>query len=123
LLETDGKLFQRSRFKAFSLRNFPLRLNQIEQLGISSADLVCYSKLMAETLAMMHWHGGIGANDVEFVLAPPRAVLSGYKPRIISKVLENHVMWLLDFECGKKISLDEKGVKKTALAFSRNDPF
>lgn len=31
-----------------------------------------YAEIMAEALAMMHWYEEIDANDVEFVLAPPR---------------------------------------------------
>ena len=95
----------------------------MEQLGIDSTDLLCYSEIMGETLAMMYWYGGIDANDVEFVLAPPRVDLSGYKSRTISNVLGDHVMWLLDFDCCNKISLDEKGVNKAVVAFLRNDPF
>ena len=95
----------------------------MEQLGIESADLVCYSEIMAETLTMMHWYDEMDANDVEFVLAPPRPGLSDYKPKGISNVLGDHVMWLLDFDCCNKISLDETGLNKAVVAFFRNDPF
>ena len=57
-----------SRFKAFSLRNYPLHLDQMEEIGLDT-DLVLYAEIMAEALAMMHWLAGIDANDVEFVLA------------------------------------------------------
>lgn len=40
-----------SRFKAFSLRNYPLHLDQIEDLGL---DGVLYAQIMAETLAILY---------------------------------------------------------------------
>lgn len=49
------------RFSAFSLRNFPLHIDQMERLDI---DAKVYAEIMAESLAMMHWHTKIDANDV-----------------------------------------------------------
>lgn len=40
-----------SRFKAFSLRNHPLHLDQIESLGLDGA---LYAQIMAETLAILY---------------------------------------------------------------------
>ena len=57
-----------SRFRAFSLRNFPFHIDQMEELGIPPSDIKFYAETMASTLAMMHWLGQI---DGEFVLAAP----------------------------------------------------
>ncbi|KAJ5861859.1 uncharacterized protein N7529_009169 [Penicillium soppii] len=62
------------RLKVFSLRNYPLHEDQMEQLGISTNDMHQYAQSMAEALAMMHWVAGIDGNDVEFVLAPSMAM-------------------------------------------------
>jgi hypothetical protein len=50
---------------AFSLRNFCLFLDQIEDLALDPSE---YAEAMADALAIMHWSAGIDANDVEFVL-------------------------------------------------------
>lgn len=114
-----SKDFRPSRFKAFSLRNFPLHLDQMEELGISDTDMQLYAKIMAEALAMMHWYGEIDANDVEFVLAPS----SSSSNPVITNVLGPHVMWILDFDCCRKMSMDERGIEQAVTAFLRNDPF
>ncbi|KAI9869330.1 MAG: hypothetical protein M1813_000119 [Trichoglossum hirsutum] len=107
-----------SKFKAFSLRNFPLHIDQMEQLDIG-VGIVTYAEMMAETLAIIHWYGEIDANDVEFVLAPPRC---GTQSRL-SNILGDHTMWLLDFDCCRRMSMDGKGVDQAVVAFFRNDPF
>lgn len=53
-----------SRFQAFSLRNFPLHIDQMERLGISMCDMEIYARSMAGALAMMHWHSNIDGKDV-----------------------------------------------------------
>ncbi|KAK2806675.1 hypothetical protein FQN51_006643 [Onygenales sp. PD_10] len=108
-----------SLFRAFSLRNYPLHIDQMEELGIGFSDQVTYSHIMAEALAMMHWYGEIDANDVEFVLAPPR----NGQTATISNNLGSHVMWLLDFDCCNKMQMDEQGIEQAVTAFLRNDPF
>lgn len=59
-------------FRGFSSRNYPLHVDQMETLQISDEDLVHYARVMARTLAVMHWITEIDANDVEFVFAPHR---------------------------------------------------
>lgn len=120
----------RPRFEAFSLRNYPLHADQMEELGL---DLILYAEAMAEALAFMHWSVGIDANDVEFVLAPDRCVNHGtddqaaYLPSTSSTtcdgMLDEHCIWVLDFDCCRRISMDEKGVDMAVAAFYRNDPF
>jgi hypothetical protein len=59
----------KSRFQRFSLRNVPLHVDQMELLELN---IESYAETMAEALTLMHWCAKIDANDVEFVLAPPR---------------------------------------------------
>ncbi|MCJ1335658.1 hypothetical protein MMC09_000931 [Bachmanniomyces sp. S44760] len=118
---------QSPRFQAFSLRNYPLHMDQIEELAL---DGKTYAAIMAETLAILYWKARIDANDVEFVLAPARTLDSTILqdndpgPSIIHHpTLGPHALWILDFDCCKPISLDETGVKQAVRAFCRNDPF
>lgn len=66
-----------SQFTPFSLRNFPLHLDQMESLSITTGDIHQYARIMAETIAVMHWVAEIDGNDIEFVLAPPDEDESG----------------------------------------------
>ena len=110
-------------------------MDQMEELGL---DTGVYARVMAETLAFLFWRVGVDANDVEFVLAPPREMVSSQSletaevgsvgsvgcPVIIeSDVLGPHILWILDFDCCRSMSMDEEGVKQAARAFLRNDPF
>ncbi|KAL8689394.1 MAG: hypothetical protein Q9218_004931 [Villophora microphyllina] len=109
---------KQSRFQAFSLRNYPLHLDQIEELSLDSLLL---ARIMAETLAEIYWRAQVDANDIEFVLAAPR---DAAQPNIMkSPILGDHVMWVLDFDCCKHMPLDEEGVKQAVTAFYKNDPF
>ena len=119
---------KQSRFKAFSLRNYPLHVDQIEDLSLDS---FLYARIMAETLAVLYWKAHIDANDVEFVLAPPSSsdhsvpADKALAPQSIidSHTLGEHVVWMLDFDCCRRIPLNEKGVQQAVEAFYRNDPF
>ncbi|KAI0808787.1 zinc finger protein-domain-containing protein [Xylaria sp. FL0064] len=119
--------FKNSTFRTFSLRNYPLHLDQIDDLKL---DLLEYAQRMAQALAFMHWSGGIDANDVEFVLATPPPItpenppLPGNPPTVISSpILGDHCLWILDFDCCRQMTMDEAGMKQAARAFWRNDPF
>ncbi|OAK97722.1 hypothetical protein IQ06DRAFT_201606, partial [Phaeosphaeriaceae sp. SRC1lsM3a] len=118
-LGADTEKTNESRFRLFSLRNVPLHIDQMRSLDL---DVKRYAATMAETLALMHWGAGIDANDVEFVLAPPRNgnVLA---PTFQSEFLGSHCMWILDFDCCREMSMDEVGFKKACDAFFRNDPY
>ncbi|KAH9837497.1 calcineurin-like phosphoesterase [Teratosphaeria destructans] len=100
----------------FTLRNKPLLVNQMEDLGLP---VETYARIMADALAVMYWHAQTDANDVEFVLAPPRKDEDG----LSSDVLDTHRMWTLDFDCVNPITLDAQGVERAAVAFYKNDPF
>ena len=117
----------RSNFHPFSLRNYPLHLDQFADLGLNSRT---YARLMAEALATLYWRAHIDANDVEFVLAPPLPESNvGSNQRvplaniIKSDMLGEHVMWILDFDCCRHMQPDELGVEQAVTAFLRNDPF
>ncbi|KAM0261108.1 hypothetical protein ACHAQJ_002369 [Trichoderma viride] len=118
----------RKRLRAFSLRNFPLHLDQMEQLGIGPSD---YAMAMADALAFLHWIANVDGNDVEFVLAQPRSQpitsLSQmqFEGRWTSNIniLGPHTMWVLDFDLCRDLTLDEKGIEQASNAFWGNDPF
>lgn len=115
-----------SRFTAFSLRNFPLHLDQLESLGISTVGINKYAQTMAETLAVMHWIAEIDGNDIEFVLAPhsPSEGQTGaFDDEADSHPLGKHSMWVLDFDLCRNITMDAKGVEQCVAAFWGNDPY
>ena len=121
------RLEKQSRYKSFSLRNYPLHIDQIEELEL---DEKLYARIMAKTLAHLYWEANVDANDVEFVLAPPRkdhvnqlGVLLHHNSTIEGAVLGNHVVWILDFDCCRTMTLDAKGVEQAVAAFYRNDPY
>jgi len=82
-------------------------------------DTLAYARAMAEALAILHWVAKIDANDVEFVLAPPREGA----PSFSSSSLGEHCIWILDFDCCRSITIDEAGVDQAAAAFWKNDPY
>jgi len=51
--------------ETFSLRNFPLYLSPMEELGL---DVEGLATLMGKAFAIMHWGAGVNGDDVEFVL-------------------------------------------------------
>ena len=121
------RLEKQSRYKSFSLRNYPLHIDQIEELKL---DGTLYARLIAETLAQLYWNANVDANDVEFVLAPPRkdnvnplVVPSHHNATIKGEILGDHVIWILDFDCCRTMTLDAKGVEQAVAAFYRNDPY
>lgn len=112
-----NRLTSTSRFQRFSLRNVALHINQMEDLGL---DVVAYAMTMADALALMYWGAGVDVDDVEFVLAPPRSMSS---PTFLSESLGEHVMWVLDFDRVKHMSMNENGLEQACAAFFRNDPY
>ncbi|KAJ0414390.1 zinc finger protein-domain-containing protein [Aspergillus carlsbadensis] len=109
----------------FSLRNYPLHIDQMEGIGISEEDIMGYSRTMADTLAFLHWVARIDGNDVEFVLAAPNDITNrnfGTKGTW-NNALGLHEMWILDFDLARPMTMDEHGVRQAANAFWKNDPF
>lgn len=115
-----------------SLRNFPMRLNMIEELGLEKSALAVE---MAVGLAIIHWQAQVDGMDTEFVLGsaagkppeepkgytrdtPPREVYAtNFKRRPIH-------MWMLDFDKATPIKFTNEDVdKKLVPAFLGNDPY
>lgn len=70
------------------------------------------------------------ANDVEFVLAPPREdredgenPIHSLTTKLQSPILGEHTICILDFDCCKNMPFDESGVEQAAAAYYRNDPY
>ncbi|KAK0704641.1 zinc finger protein-domain-containing protein [Lasiosphaeris hirsuta] len=118
------------RPRVFSLRNFPLHLDQITEFGLPAHE---YAIAMADALSFLHWSAEVDANDVEFVLGRCRTqtqseTVSQPRPGIGSRgfppgVLGPHAMWILDFDCCGQLTINEAGVEQAAKCFWRNDPF
>ncbi|KAL4907552.1 hypothetical protein BDW74DRAFT_176306 [Aspergillus multicolor] len=114
-----------SRFRAFSLRNYPLHIDQMEELAIPEEDICGYARAMAEALAVMHWVGEVDGNDVEFVLAAPNDGPGKDKKtggHIWANALEAHQMWVLDFDLVRDMPIDEHGVRQAVAAFLKKRP-
>lgn len=110
------------QLRGFSLRNLPLHVDQMDDLGISLEDRQQYARIMARTLAIIHWYAKIDGADIEFVLAPPNRT-QRRAADVMSSVLGDHSMWVLDFDCCRYLSPDHAGVEQAVSAFWRNDPF
>ena len=108
--------------KFFSLRNFPLHIDQAPDLGLSDEVLARHAETMAEAIAVMHWIAGIDAGDVEFVLGAPRSDATAHTVEDTSP-LPDHTLWMLDFDLCKRLELTESGMQEAARAFLRNDPY
>lgn len=121
---------RRSMFKSISLRNYPLYVDQLEKLGLPTAE---YATAMADALALLLWVVNIDACDVEFVLGRQRTPAVGVpvaEPQACIGTQEYtfgalgpHALWILDFDCCRDLSLDTEGINMAAERFWRNDPF
>ena len=123
-----------------SLRNFPMRLNMVEDLKL---DKSAFAAEMAIGLAVIHWQAQIDAMDIEFVLGSAAATPCERrrKPFIgnsLSKDLPPPTevnrpiyftertthCWILDFDKASHFELTNKDVeKKLVPAFLGNDPY
>ena len=126
----------KEKVEYFSLRNFKLCLDQMEDLEL---DCSYYALQMADALAIMHWEAQIDAADVEFVLGGPPCLARDPLPALEKlKQLEKNSttgvdavqsqaaathMWLLDFNQCQPISMDEEGVHQAVKRFFDNDPY
>ena len=104
----------------FSLRNYPLHLNQAEDLELP---ILRYAHAMAEVLATMHWTAKIDANDIEFVLGGVRTQTEIAQHEYTHSILGPHSLWVLDFDCCRPLTMDDAGIEQAARAFLRNDPY
>lgn len=114
-----------------SLRNFPLRLNMMEDLEL---DVSTFASEIAIGLAVMHWQAQVDRMDAEFVLAscatvnPDRTRAYDNLHMLPHKLKRVNVqrrpvhLWLLDFDKSSRIELTEDDVtKKLVPAFLGND--
>jgi hypothetical protein len=104
----------------FSLRSYPLHLNQAKDLDLP---ITKYAHAMAEILAMLHWTAKIDANDIEFVLAgvQPTQPETGPRNEYTHDILGTHSLWVLDFDCCRPLTMDDAGIEQAAYALVRND--
>lgn len=110
-----------NRPKFFSLRNFPLHVDQATELGLPCER---YAKAMGAALATLHWEVRTDGADVEFVLGAPRWNGTGSEDEAEDSLeLGHHPIWMLDFDCSRPVKADESGVEAMARAFWRNDPY
>ncbi|KFH44615.1 hypothetical protein ACRE_046110 [Hapsidospora chrysogenum ATCC 11550] len=106
-----------SRCRFFSLRNYSLHMDQVEELSLPFFE---YARFMARALALLNWELRIDGNDVEFVLAAPRP---GQHLGWESTHIGRHAMWMLDFDCCRPVMESDEGVEQIVRAFWRNDPY
>ncbi|KAK1778426.1 zinc finger protein-domain-containing protein [Copromyces sp. CBS 386.78] len=127
---------ERPRLIFVTLRNIPLHLDQMEELGLPVEQ---YAMAMADMMAFLHWHAEVDAGDVEFVLARPRhhstaaaasSLSIGSKAFTSEGPLGSHAMWLVDFDCCERMATPTDGstnatefLTTAARAFWRNDPY
>jgi len=114
----------------FSLRNFPLHVDQILDIGLEARP---WAVAMGKTLAVMHWEVGCDARDVEFVLGCKGTLSAAELRRLPGKTsTRGRVvgfgrravdLWMLYFNQVRRMSMDERGVDWAVHAFFENDPY
>ncbi|WYZ41989.1 hypothetical protein EsH8_V_000884 [Colletotrichum jinshuiense] len=122
------------RIQNLKLQNFPLHVNEMEELGLDTAH---FASLMANTLAIMHWGAMVDGNDVEFILGGSPAqikTLSSEEAEALDMwqladavnidfARRTMEMWLIDFNQCSPIQDNEAGIDKLVKAFVFNDPY
>ena len=116
-----------------TLRNFPLRLDMMEDLDLSISQLATE---MAIGLATLHWQACVSGMDTEFVIGRsatwdverPRAYDNKKSPphkiQVINFKRRALHLWMLDFDKADDIEFTEHDVdKKLVPAFLGNDPY
>ncbi|CAF9933843.1 MAG: hypothetical protein HETSPECPRED_009020 [Heterodermia speciosa] len=116
-----------------SLRNFPLRLNMMEDLGL---EIMAIANEIAVGLAIMHWQAKVDAMDVEFVLGSAvtwdddQPVLfhdlsaAPHTVRAISFKRRTVHLWMFDFDKASEVNFTIDDVNgKLVPAFLGNDPY
>lgn len=121
--------------KWFSLQNFPLHLDQMEECGLGQ-DMQIYATVMGEVLAVMHWKVGCDARDIEFVLgSTPRDeqlpsledIEHMTRTTTLDKVVDFKTrtvqLWMLDFNQVNMLDLQGDPTAKQVAAHVLNDPY
>ena len=126
----------------FTLRNYNLCIDQMEELGLETNALV---GVLATALATCYFSAQIDANDCEFVFGQPceagvaeeeenvvpgrrehAFIFNMLRPNMAGAddaMCENMAVWMLDFDCVRRISMDERGLRQAVDAYWRNDPY
>jgi hypothetical protein len=135
----------------FTLRNYGLCVDQMEELGLDIDRVV---RVLASALANCYWIARIDADDAEWVFGLPRSERSARSTDLISverqridgetepvsntqspdaelfnmqtldgEKSEDMTVWMLDFDCVRPMSMDATGVRQAVDAFYRNDPY
>ncbi|KAI3294873.1 hypothetical protein DTO002I6_4245 [Penicillium roqueforti] len=118
--------------KDFKLRNFPLHVNEMEDLQL---DTSAFAQVMAQALAILHWKAGVDGNDVEFILGS--SPLLSLIPRSDEITGEDECslghrfdlsrqsisLWLIDFNMCAKFEKSPAGLKLLVDGFIWNDPY
>jgi hypothetical protein len=133
-----GELRNNRPYMNFSLRNFPLYLDQILDLELNAEG---FADAIANTLAIIHFRAELDARDVEFVLGmspsfshnqlPSFAELLRGSPNLSTGPSGNGInfkkrwihLWVLDFNECAPITMDEAGMDLAATAFQENAPY
>ncbi|OAP61061.1 hypothetical protein AYL99_03262 [Fonsecaea erecta] len=130
-----GRRAERSPSAPFRLRNFELTVNEMEALQL---DTGAWARVMAQTLAILHWKAQVDANNVEFVLGRTRqaevesTVIPGGGrrkladfPNVFKFDLHQRSIgiWLLDFDQCRAFPESPVGVKQLQRAFYLNNPY
>ncbi|KAL8820833.1 MAG: hypothetical protein Q9223_001025 [Gallowayella weberi] len=117
-----------------SLRNFPLRLNMMEDLDINVQAL---ADEIAIALAVIHWQAQVDAMDAEFVLGsscnkpdeprtwmPPDDEEEPYDVHVLDFATRSIHLWVLDFDKAKKIEPTKNAIHENLVpSFIGNDPY
>lgn len=118
----------------FTLRNFNLTLNHIEEMGVDPRE---WAGLMGRALAILHWEAEIDAHDVEFVLGSspskerpvmsyaevlklPQYTQTLYLPNFKRRIVD---MWVLDFNNCSPLKGDKTDIEHMVWTFYWNDPY
>lgn len=121
----------------FSLRNFKMHLNHVIEIGLGVDEI---ASGMATALAVMHWGARTDARDVEFALGSVKVPLPSMSTAEMAALPPNTwtgppsddledfcpyktVLWLLDFNQVRPITMDAEGVAQVVEAFGINDPY
>jgi hypothetical protein len=122
---------------ALSLQNFPLYLDQIEELELE-VEAIQFAEEMAIGLATIHWKACLDGMDMEFVLGS--AATNGELPTIVENfktvapfdipagdVERRQVhLWMLDFDKAEQLCLKKSWKSccdKMVTAVTANDPY
>ena len=87
-----------------------------------------YATAMADALAFLHWIARVDAGDVEYVLTPARGRAEAESAPflgdvcLVSEAFGPHSMWILDFDCCRRLEMSAAGIRRAAMCFWRNDP-